>query len=207
MKLRFTAVFLCLFFSLTINLFAQPGGFQGKPFNGKVVDAQSNESLPGANVLMVFQRDTTRKIGVITDSDGLFSFPRVREGMTVNLRISFVGYQTFSEMIELKDLETTQVFKISPAIEQLEEIKDKVDAAKLEPVTAAVEELKKAHAAQDVPQIDAATESVNNALQAIQEDVQAAYAQDQQAGGAAPEAGDQADANEEVTDVDFEEVK
>ena len=90
---------------------------------------------------------------------------------------------------------------------QLEEIKDKVDAAKLEPVTAAVEELKKAHAAQDVPQIDAATESVNNALQAIQEDVQAAYAQDQQAGGAAPEAGDQADANEEVTDVDFEEVK
>ena len=90
---------------------------------------------------------------------------------------------------------------------QLEEIKDKVDAAKLEPVTTAVEELKKAHAAQDVPQIDAATESVNNALQAIQEDVQAAYAQDQQAGGAAPEAGDQADANEEVTDVDFEEVK
>jgi len=123
MKLRFTAVFLCLFFSLTINLFAQPGGFQGKPFNGKVVDAQSNESLPGANVLMVFQRDTTRKIGVITDSDGLFSFPRVREGMMVNLRISFVGYQTFSEMIELKDLETTQVFKISPVIEQLEEIK------------------------------------------------------------------------------------
>ncbi|MFT4899965.1 MAG: molecular chaperone DnaK, partial [Flavobacteriales bacterium] len=45
---------------------------------------------------------------------------------------------------------------------QLEEVKDKVDAAKLEPVTAAVEELKKAHAAQDVPQIDAATETVNN---------------------------------------------
>ena len=90
---------------------------------------------------------------------------------------------------------------------QLEEVKDKVDAAKLEPVTAAVEELKKAHAAQDVPQIDAATESVNNALQAIQEDVQAAYAQDQQAGGAAPDAGAEAEANQEVTDVDFEEVK
>ena len=90
---------------------------------------------------------------------------------------------------------------------QLEEIKDKVDAAKLEPVTAAVEELKKAHAAQDVPQIDAATESVNNALQAIQEDIQAAYAQDQQAGGAAPDAGAEAEANQEVTDVDFEEVK
>ena len=90
---------------------------------------------------------------------------------------------------------------------QLEEVKDKVDAAKLEPVTAAVEELKKAHAAQDVPQIDAATETVNNALQAIQEDVQAAYAQDQQAGGAAPDAGTEAEANQEVTDVDFEEVK
>ena len=123
MKLRLTAVFLCLFFSLTINLFAQPGGFQGKPFNGKVIDAQNKESLPGANVVLVFQRDTTRKIGVITDADGLFSFPRIREGMSVNLRISFVGYQTYSKIIELKNLDVLQLFEISPAIEQMEEIK------------------------------------------------------------------------------------
>ena len=56
---------------------------------------------------------------------------------------------------------------------QLEEIKDKVDEAKLAPVKEAVEELKKAHAAQDVAQIDAATEKLNAALQTIQADVQA----------------------------------
>ena len=94
---------------------------------------------------------------------------------------------------------------------QLEEIKDKIDEAKLAPVNEALEELKKAHAAQDVAQIDAATEKLNGALQAIQEDVQAAYAQQQQAGGdaGAQPGADQAQggSDQEVTDVDFEEVK
>ena len=90
---------------------------------------------------------------------------------------------------------------------QLEDIKDKVDAAKLEPVLAAVEKLKSAHAAQDIALIDASTEGVNQALESIQADIQAAYAQ----GGApgaeqgAPQGDAAADA--EVTDVDFEEVK
>ena len=94
---------------------------------------------------------------------------------------------------------------------QLEEIKDKIDEAKLAPVNEALEELKKAHGAQDVAQIDAATEKLNAALQAIQADVQAAYAQQQQAGGdaGAQPGADQAQggSDQEVTDVDFEEVK
>ena len=53
-------------------------------------------------------------------------------------------------------------------------------------------------------------EKLNAALQAIQQDVQAAYAQQQQSGDA--NAGSDADSNagnsdQEVTDVDFEEVK
>ena len=93
---------------------------------------------------------------------------------------------------------------------QLGEIKDKIDEAKLAPVNEALEELKKAHGAQDVAQIDSATEKLNAALQAIQADVQAAYAQQQQAGGdAGAQAGNEAQggSDEEVTDVDFEEVK
>ncbi|MAW65921.1 MAG: molecular chaperone DnaK [Flavobacteriales bacterium] len=94
---------------------------------------------------------------------------------------------------------------------QLEEIKDKVDEAKLAPVKEAVEELKKAHAAQDIPQIDGATEKLNTALQAIQQDIQAAYAQQQQGGepqaDGAPDSEASSTSDEEVTDVDFEEVK
>ena len=113
------------------------------------------------------------------------------------------------EKVDKVNAADSMIFSVE---KQLEEIKDKVDEAKLAPVKEAVEELKKAHAAQDIPQIDTATEKLNAALQAIQQDVQAAYAQQQQAG----DAGDNPDADagaesgssgEEVTDVDFEEVK
>ena len=113
------------------------------------------------------------------------------------------------EKVDKVNAADSMIFSVE---KQLEEIKDKVDEAKLAPVKEAVEELKKAHAAQDVAQIDAATEKLNAALQTIQADVQAAYAQQQQAGGDAAGAqpgADQAQGNadEEVTDVDFEEVK
>jgi molecular chaperone DnaK len=89
---------------------------------------------------------------------------------------------------------------------QLEDIKGKIDEAKLEPVLAAVEKLKSAHASQDGALIDASTEDVNKALEAIQADIQAAYAQGGEQGTeqGAPEG---ATADAEVTDVDFEEVK
>ncbi len=109
------------------------------------------------------------------------------------------------EKVDKVNAADSMIFSVE---KQLDEIKDKVDEAKLAPVKEAVEELKKAHAAQDVPQIDAATEKLNAALQAIQADVQAAYAQQQQAGDAgAAQGGAEAESDQEVTDVDFEEVK
>ena len=90
---------------------------------------------------------------------------------------------------------------------QLEDIKGKIDEAKLEPVTAALETLKVAHAAQDVAQIDVATEGVNKALEAIQADLQAAYAQGGAPGEEQGAPQSEATADAEVTDVDFEEVK
>ena len=91
---------------------------------------------------------------------------------------------------------------------QLEELGDKLPADKLDPIKAAVEELKKAHAAQDIANVDAATAKLNEVLQAASADIQAAYQQQgagqaQGADAGAAEAGGDA----EVTDVDFEEVK
>ena len=109
------------------------------------------------------------------------------------------------EKVDKVNAADSMIFSVE---KQLEEIKDKVDEAKLAPVKEAVEELKKAHAVQDIPQIDAATEKLNAALQAIQQDVQAAYAQQQQTGDAGSGAGEETgSSDEEVTDVDFEEVK
>ena len=116
--------------------------------------------------------------------------------------------QAAKEKVDKVNAADSMIFSVE---KQLEEIKDKVDEAKLAPVKEAVEELKKAHAAQDIPQIDAATEKLNTSLQAIQEDIQAAYAQQQQAGAPNANGASDADASgtsdEEVTDVDFEEVK
>jgi molecular chaperone DnaK len=116
--------------------------------------------------------------------------------------------QAAKEKVDKVNAADSMIFSVE---KQLEEIKDKVDEAKLAPVKEAVEELKKAHAAQDIPQIDGATEKLNTALQAIQQDIQAAYAQQQQGGEPKADGASDSEASstsdEEVTDVDFEEVK
>ena len=104
---------------------------------------------------------------------------------------------------------------------QLTEIGDKLPADKKEPIEAALSKLKEAHKAQDIDAIDAATNELNTVFQAAsQEMYNAQNAQggqqpgdpfagmggnpfDQAQGGAQP--GGSPD--DDVTDVDFEEVK
>jgi molecular chaperone DnaK len=111
--------------------------------------------------------------------------------------------QAAKEKVEKVNAADALVFQVE---KQLEELGDKLPEDKVKPVKEAVEELKKAHASQDIAAIDAGTEKVNAALQAIQADVQAAY---QQAGGDQGKANETVtnDGDSEVTDVDFEEVK
>ncbi len=96
---------------------------------------------------------------------------------------------------------------------QLSEYGDKIPADKKGAIESALNELKEAHKAQDLAQIDAASEKLNAAWQnASQEMYQAA--QDAGAQGAGPEAGAQDngqgaggnDNADDVTDVEFEEV-
>jgi len=94
---------------------------------------------------------------------------------------------------------------------QLKEFGDKLPADKKEPIESALTKLKEAHKSEDIPAIDAAMEELNTVFQAASQEM---YNAQQQAGG---EGGAQADPNagqagasengDEVTDVDFEEVK
>jgi molecular chaperone DnaK len=103
---------------------------------------------------------------------------------------------------------------------QLKEFGDKVPAEKKAPIEEAVNKLKEAHKAEDLAAIDQATEELNTAWQAASQDMynaQSAAAEggaDGQPGPQGDPAGDpagEAQANkgsdDEVTDVDFEEVK
>lgn len=93
---------------------------------------------------------------------------------------------------------------------QLAELGDKIPADKKAPIEAALTKLKDAHKAQDIAGIDAAMDEVNNLFQSLSQEM---YNQQQQAGAnpnqqAGGNAGGQADGGDNnVTDVDFEEVK
>ena len=94
---------------------------------------------------------------------------------------------------------------------QLKEFGDKLPADKKQPIEAALQKLKDAHKAQDVTAINSAIDELNNVFQAASQEMYNA----QQQGGAqqgAPHADQQPPAknggkDQEVTDVDFEEVK
>jgi len=92
---------------------------------------------------------------------------------------------------------------------QMKDIEGKLAEDKKGPIDAALAELKAAHAAKDIAGCDAAQEKLNGALQAAAAEIQAAMqggADSQQ--GPGPDAGAGADgATDDVTDVDFEEVK
>ncbi|MCG8697275.1 MAG: Hsp70 family protein, partial [Bacteroidales bacterium] len=102
---------------------------------------------------------------------------------------------------------------------QLSEFGDKIPADKKGPIEKALNDLKEAHKSQDIEAIDKATAELNNVWQAASQDI---YNAQQAQGGAGaqgapgepqadPNAGAQKDSDggndQEVTDVDFEEVK
>ncbi|MDE6199891.1 MAG: molecular chaperone DnaK [Muribaculaceae bacterium] len=100
---------------------------------------------------------------------------------------------------------------------QLADLGDKIPADKKAAIETAVAQLKEAHKAQDIAGIDAAIKNIETQFQAAQQDILNAQAQAQ--GGANPGAGfnpnaganpgngNNAGGDDQVTDVDFEEVK
>ncbi|SMC60346.1 molecular chaperone DnaK [Pedobacter africanus] len=93
---------------------------------------------------------------------------------------------------------------------QLKEFGDKLSADKKAPIEESLKKLKDAHAARNFADIDSAQEALQNAWNAASEEMYKAG----QDGAAQPEAGADAqasgqatDSGDNVTDVDFEEVK
>ncbi len=92
---------------------------------------------------------------------------------------------------------------------QLKEYGDKIPADKKEAIEAALKELEEVHRAQNIDQLDAATDKLNKAWEAASQDL---YNAAQQAGGApgaqadTGPAGGEAPKGDDVQDVEFEEV-
>lgn len=90
---------------------------------------------------------------------------------------------------------------------QLKEYGDKIPADKKQPIEDALTELKKAHEAKDLEGMKAGIEKLNTVFQAASQEMYNAQQQaGQEAGGEQGDNNSSGDANDEVTDVDFEEV-
>lgn len=91
---------------------------------------------------------------------------------------------------------------------QLTELGDKISADQKAPIEAALTKLKDAHKSQDIPAIDVAMEELNKLFHEMSQQM---YNQQQAGGDAGQQNGNNADqannGGDNVTDVDFEEVK
>jgi molecular chaperone DnaK len=89
---------------------------------------------------------------------------------------------------------------------QMTEFGDKLPAEKKAPIEDALKELRMAHAAQDIPAVDAAMNKLNEVFQAASQDMYNGQGANQ--GSNEPGNSQKTEkVQEEVTDVDFEEVK
>ena len=107
------------------------------------------------------------------------------------------------EKVEVLNQADSLVFQTE---KQMADFGDKIPEDKKAPIEAAIKTLKEAHVAQDVEACKTGIEDLNQAFSAASEEM---YKASQEAGGAGPEAGGaeaSGGADEEVTDVDFEEV-
>jgi len=88
---------------------------------------------------------------------------------------------------------------------QLSEYGDKIPEDKKKPIEEALAELKTAYESKDIASIDTASEKLNTVFQAASEEMYKDQGADAQGGGA-DQGADNNSAEDEVTDVDFEEV-
>lgn len=112
------AVFAVLgaFFLLSAAL-APPAHAQTGDISGTVTDAQSDESLPGVNVVIV---GTTQ--GAATNAEGAYTIGGLEAG-EYELRATFVGYEAVEKSVDVAAGETTTVdFALQPSAQQLEDL-------------------------------------------------------------------------------------
>lgn len=117
--------------------------------------------------------------------------------------------KTAREKVDKVNAADSMIFQTE---KQLKEFGDKIPADKKSRIEAALTTLREAHKSQDVPAIEKALAEINAAWQAASEEMyKASQASGQQAGpsdtGSQQQGQSQKGGDEQVTDVDFEEVK
>lgn len=72
---------------------------QNMKINGYVVDSESGEAMPYANILI---KDTP--YGTMTNSDGYFALNGIPKE-TISIMVTYIGYETITETLTVKQIE------------------------------------------------------------------------------------------------------
>lgn len=114
---RFIIVFIALLLSMTT--FGQQGTLQGK-----VIDATTGEAIPFANVSIELNGQIIT--GGMTDFDGKYVIKPIPAG-TYDVKASYVGYKSlqYKGVKIMSGKITFQDFRISPSVQQLQEVEVK----------------------------------------------------------------------------------
>lgn len=107
-KILYTAM-VCLV--CTGAAFAQSGSI-----TGTVTDAETGQTLPGANILIVELSQ-----GAATNIDGKFEITSIPNG-TYTVRVTFVGYKSTEKTVEVDAGSTTVDTQLAPDLSGLEEV-------------------------------------------------------------------------------------
>lgn len=109
--LRKLLTLVVAFFAMTTYAFAQAGSI-----SGTVSDSETGEVLPGANVfIQQLQR------GASTDAEGDFLIQNVPSG-TYTLRVSFVGYQEYTQQVQVGNNQVSVDIALRPSQVGLDEL-------------------------------------------------------------------------------------
>ena len=106
-----------LFLVLLISSLASQESPGGSTISGYVLDSESGEGLPGANVIL-----SGTLMGTATNFDGYFVITEVPSG-SYELKISFMGFEPLSQIVNLRSGERfRQNFELIPQTVELQEV-------------------------------------------------------------------------------------
>jgi uncharacterized membrane protein YgcG len=97
-------------------------GLHAQSVKGKLLDPTDNKPLSGATLTLTSLRDSSTKFSTISASNGVFEFRNVSND-SFALRVSFIGYEDFKQIVGVKDstVDLGTVF-VPKAIKQLSEV-------------------------------------------------------------------------------------
>lgn len=94
----------------TVTLFANDAAIY---LSGKVVDSSNGETLPFAHIVV-------NNIGTTTNLDGEFSISFKRNDLSQELKVSFIGYESFKQNISSSASDV--IIELTPNSKELEEV-------------------------------------------------------------------------------------